>query len=68
MHPIFLIDLKFVTRDKQHNREVNTFVGAEFKFDCRVTGFPEPNITWIKDDQHIEERSYRFAGISYNGI
>lgn len=54
--------LRFVQRINQDNHEVYGLVGFDFKFDCRVVGMPEPNITWTKDDLPIQDVSYRSFG------
>ncbi|XP_057308035.1 hemicentin-1-like [Hydractinia symbiolongicarpus] len=51
--------LRFMQRSSQDNQETYAIVGTNFFLNCSVIGYPEPNITWFKDDMPLQESSYR---------
>ncbi|XP_071792535.1 protein Obscurin-like isoform X2 [Asterias amurensis] len=41
-------------------RDCDVFEGSAARFDCRISGFPEPQVYWYKDGKEIkEDRHYR---------
>ena len=37
---------------------VETIEGKKIKFECKAFGKPTPSITWLKDDEPIEENEH----------
>ena len=42
-------------------QDFEVFEGDSARFDCQVTGVPEPNITWLKDDEEIKESRRKYV-------
>ena len=42
-------------------QDFEVFEGDSARFDCQVTGVPEPHIMWLKDDEEIKENRRKYV-------
>lgn len=52
--------LGFFPPSSQDKQETYAPVGTNIRLDCCVKGYPQPNITWFKDDKPIQKSSFRY--------